>query len=73
MAAASSFTFVDPDGRETTAHRRENPDGSVGGWTADTANIHPTAIVEPDAIVEPGAEVGPHQRVKNGDIILGPI
>jgi UDP-3-O-[3-hydroxymyristoyl] glucosamine N-acyltransferase len=73
MAAASSFTFVDQDGRETPAHRRENPDGTVGGWIAATANIHPTAIVEPDAIVEPGADVGAHQRIKNGDIILGPI
>ena len=71
MAAVQSFAFVDPDGRREKAFRRRNPDGTVGGWIAKTAQVHPTAFVEPDAIVEPGAVVGPQQRVKNGEVVPG--
>ena len=40
------------------AHRHRNPDGSVGGWVAETAYVDPTAYVGPDARVDGSAQVG---------------
>jgi UDP-3-O-[3-hydroxymyristoyl] glucosamine N-acyltransferase len=71
MAATQSFSFIDPNGHTERAVRRSNPDGTVGGWIAESARVHSTAIVEPDAIVEPGAVVGPEVRVRDGEIVLG--
>lgn len=36
---------------EVPAHRHINPDGSVGGWVADTATVHPSVWVGPRALV----------------------
>lgn len=44
------FDFQDGDG-PVPAHRHTNPDGSVGGWVADTAYVDPTAYVSPYALV----------------------
>ena len=69
MAAAQSFTFVDPRGRRERAARRQNPDGSVGGWVARSATVHPTATIHVDAIVGPGSVVGAGEYVRRGEIV----
>ena len=71
MAATPDFVFVEPDGTTESAVRRKNPDGTIGGWVARSARVHPSAIIEPDAIVEPGANVGRNERVENGTVVIG--
>ena len=39
------------------AHRHKNPDGSIGGWVADTARVSGTAWVSGDAQVSGDARV----------------
>lgn len=39
------------------AHRHVNPDGSLGGWVADTAEVNDTAYVGLDARVSGNAQV----------------
>lgn len=70
MSSSAEFTFVDSNNEREQAHRRKNPDGSVGGWVAESAQVHPTAIVEIDAIVEPGAIVEEGVTVLNGAVVL---
>jgi hypothetical protein len=53
-------------GHEVPAHRHINPDGSVGGWVADTAYVAPTAYIGPDAEVYDEARVGGNARVTDG-------
>ncbi|MEP3998920.1 MAG: hypothetical protein ABJM12_00845, partial [Ekhidna sp.] len=55
MKSLAQFTFVTDSGHEVAAHRWKNPDGSVGGWVAETATIGKDSIVEIDAIVFPDA------------------
>jgi len=45
-----SHDFKDGKG-PVPAHRHINPDGTVGGWVADTytATVHSTVFVGPDA------------------------
>jgi len=45
------------------AHRHKNPDGTVGGWVADTATVAPTAFIGLDALVYGNARVfeGAHE------------
>ncbi len=33
------------------AHRHRNPDGTEGGWVAETALVDPTAYISPDSLV----------------------
>lgn len=72
MSASHAFTFVDPRGRKEKGVRRRNPDGSIGGWVAQSAKVHPTAFVQVDAIVEPKAVVSENAVVKTGTIVVGP-
>lgn len=72
MTASHAFTFVDPRGRKEKGIRRRNPDGSVGGWVARSAKVHPSAVVHVDAIVEPGAVVTENAIVRNGTIVVSP-
>jgi hypothetical protein len=51
---ATTFDFGDGP---VLAHRHVNPDGSLGGWVADTATVEPTAYVGPDARVYGTARV----------------
>ena len=37
-----------------SAHRHVNPDGSEGGWVADTAFVAKSAFIGPDAKVYDG-------------------
>lgn len=59
---ASTFDFEDGKG-PVPAHRHVNPDGSEGGWVADTAAVEPTAYVGHDARVYSSAWVGGEARV----------
>ena len=45
------------------AHRHKNPDGSLGGWVADTATVIPTARIGKNAKVSGNAQV-------SGDTVL---
>ena len=45
------------------AHRHTNPDGSLGGWVADSAHMHPTAHIGARAHVGAMAHVGARARV----------
>lgn len=47
------------------AHRHKNPDGSVGGWVANTAFVAPTATVEATACVFDSAQVLDRVQVKD--------
>ncbi|MDR3548527.1 MAG: hypothetical protein P4M11_09735 [Candidatus Pacebacteria bacterium] len=68
--SSSSFVFYLEDGTRVPAHRRKNPDGTVGGWVADTAIVDAMAIVEVDAIVRPGAIVGIGAVIRNGEVAM---
>ena len=60
----STFEFVDEKtGEVVSAHRHVNPDGSVGGWVADTATVGAGAYVEPGALVLPGTIIPPGECV----------
>jgi hypothetical protein len=39
------------------AHRHKNPDGSIGGWVANTATVADTAYIGEDARVFDNAKV----------------
>lgn len=71
MGHKSTFTFVDEKGRRIKAKRRANPDGSVGGWVAENADVHPSAIIDVDALVEPGVHVGENEHLAAGETRYG--
>ncbi len=72
MSASHTFTFVDSRGRSEKGSRRLNPDGSIGGWVARSAKVHPSAVVQFDAIVEPRAVVSENEIVLNGSVVVSP-
>ncbi|QKE37355.1 hypothetical protein [Ferrovum myxofaciens] len=47
---SETFDFEDGNG-PVPAHRHKNPDGSEGGWVAETAFVSKTATVGPNAQV----------------------
>ena len=51
-----SFNFLDGSG-PVLAHRHKNPDGSLGGWVADTAFVEVGVHVGPDVMVYGQAKV----------------
>lgn len=56
----STFDFDDGNG-PVAAHRHVNPDGSIGGWVADSA------------VVGNGVYIGPDARVSGISVILGEV
>lgn len=57
-------TFDFGDGRgPVPAHRHRNPDGSEGGWVAETASVASTAFVDETALVYDQAQVSDQARV----------
>lgn len=72
MGIRQSCTFVNPDGSQVKGYRWRNPDGSVGGWVAATARVHPTAIVQLGAMVAAGAVIPEGAVVKKGEIVGPP-
>ena len=59
-----TFDFQDGKG-SVPAHRHTNPDGSIGGWVADTATVAKTAYVGENAEVSGSARVFDNARVSN--------
>jgi hypothetical protein len=53
------------------AHRHRNPDGSLGGWVADTALVEETAFVGPDARVVGWAQVRDFATIENHAVVEG--
>ncbi len=56
-------TFDFGDG-PVAAHRHTNPDGSEGGWVADTAKVESTAYVGSAAKVYEDAKVYGNERTE---------
>jgi carbonic anhydrase/acetyltransferase-like protein (isoleucine patch superfamily) len=56
---------------EVPAHRHINPDGSRGGWVAETASVDSTVFVAPDAKVYGNAQVSLHAQVSDNAKISG--
>ncbi|MCA9313477.1 hypothetical protein KDA08_04170 [Candidatus Saccharibacteria bacterium] len=59
------FDFDDGNG-PVPAKRHKNPDGSIGGWVANTAQVVPTAFVGKNAVVFGYAKVSGKARVYEG-------
>lgn len=51
-------------------HTHTNPDGSLGGRVANSAQVHPTAHIERFGKVLPGAVVGEGEVIRDGDMLL---
>ena len=58
----TTFDFIDGKGH-VPAHRHTNPDGSTGGWVADSAQVYGDAWVSGDAQVYGNARVSGNARV----------
>ena len=65
-----SMTFDFGNG-PVPAHRHTNPDGSLGGWVADTATVSPTAWVSDNAWVYDNAKVSGYAEVPDGVRVSG--
>ncbi len=74
MVYRETVTFENAVGEEIPAVIFMNPDGSIGGLVAATAQIAEgsfvaaSAIVGPDAVVGPGMVVYPHMQIDEGEI-----
>jgi len=65
--------FHDGNGA-VAAHQHTNPDGTVGGWVADSASVASTAYVGPNAWVFGNAEVFGNAWVRgNARIATGAV
>ena len=53
------------------AHRHKNPDGTEGGWVADTATVELTTYVGADAKVSGYAQVNGNARVYGDAQVYG--
>jgi len=62
VTSETTYDFGDGYGA-VPAHRHVNPDGTIGGWVADTAAVSPTATVGVDARVYDNAIVCGNARV----------
>ena len=67
---ASLFDFNDGNG-PVPAHRHINPDGTLGGWVADTAVVYGNAVVSGDARVYGDAVVYGNARVSGNARVYG--
>lgn len=63
MTDTATETTFDFGAGPVAAHRHVNPDGSVGGWVADTATVDATAHVGADAQVYGNARVSDTAQV----------
>ena len=57
------MTTFDFENGPAKAHRHKNPDGSEGGWVADTATVDSTAYVGLDAQIFDRAQVRSQARI----------
>ena len=69
----TTYDFRDGNG-PVPAHRHKNPDGSEGGWVAETAHVDKTVYVSGSARVSGSASVSGSARVEKTPInIIGLI
>jgi len=62
-------TFEDGDVCFASPHK--NPDGSIGGWIAETALVEPTCWLDPDTEVLEYAQVRDNARLQGNAVISG--
>jgi hypothetical protein len=65
----TTFDFQDGNGPRP-AHRHVNPDGSEGGWVADTARVSGDARVSGNALVYGNALVDSDRSIMHGSFSL---
>ncbi len=70
IAMTDCFDF-DGLGHPVPAHRHLNPDGTSGGWIADSAQVAHTVYVAPSAQVFGHAIVGGRARLKDNAKVYG--
>ena len=62
------------DGRgEVPAHKHTNPDGSVGGWVAETASVENTCYIDEHAKVFGNARVFGNAKVYGDAEVYGDL
>ena len=66
----TTFDFIDGKGH-VPAHRHTNPDGSTGGWVADSAQVYGDAWVSGDAQVYGDAWVSGDAQVSGDAWVYG--
>lgn len=69
---SETFDFGDGNG-PVPAHRHQNPDGSTGGWVAETVDMDVLAYVGPDALVYGSAKVIGDAKVRGTSRISGGV
>ena len=57
------MTMFDFGSGPVPAHRHRNPDGTEGGWVADTAIVEPTCFVGSDVKVSGNAMISGNAKV----------
>ena len=65
-----AFDFGDGNG-PVPAHQHKNPDGTAGGWVADTATVAATAFLGPTARVYGNARVSDNAKVSGDARVYG--
>ena len=65
-----TFDFRDGNG-SVPAHRHTNPDGTVGGWVAETAKVENTAWISGDTQVYGNALVYGDARISGNALVHG--
>ena len=66
----TTYDFQDGYG-PVPAYRHRNPDGSIGGWVADTASVDDTAYISENAKVFGTAQVFENARVSGNAQVFG--
>lgn len=71
-AAAGKLLFDFDDGNgPVPAHRHLNPLGDLGGWVANSAEVHPSAYVHEGAHVTGKAQIGKQVLLQHGAKVTG--
>jgi hypothetical protein len=65
-----TFDFGDGNGA-VPAHRHKNPDGSLGGWVANTATVKKTVRIEIGAVIFGNAAILDHARIYDNAQVFG--
>ena len=69
---SQTYDFDDDNG-PVPAHRRTNPDGTEGGWVANTATVAGDVYVSPNATISGNADISGGTISGNADISGGTI
>jgi hypothetical protein len=73
MTEQSNETTFDFGHGPVPAHQHINPDGSTGGWVANTAIVSAAVHVGPQALIRGGVFRGGEFRDSRDYLIVGPI